>query len=424
MKLVRGSVMAAALTLFSTTGAFAAQPETTATADKPAMQAVVLSRVHSLVSPGQRFGSVKVGILCLPVGAATVTSLDAAALERIRKAFYETVIQAGFKTPDDASSLFETQAGSSPYVVGAQIESESADLCLPYADFNNRTSVVGRFGYKIEWQIYSMQQKRVVARVETAAEQEQHKTSEGSVEDLKIRAFAANVRAFLASPEFKSTYLTPPKSSGDSATPASLPVIYFTNANNGASAVPDSTGQVVTVSTDAGMGSAFLISTEGLMLTNHHVVGDSKFIKVRWADGFETVGEVLRSDAKRDVALIKTDSRGRLPLRLAASTPPPGEDVYAVGTPIDQAFQNTVTRGVVSANRVIDGLSFIQSDVQVTHGNSGGPLMDKTAAIVGMTDLGIQPDGVPIGLNLFIPIRDVLDFLSLKPGTAPQAAKP
>jgi serine protease Do len=91
----------------------------------------------------------------------------------------------------------------------------------------------------------------------------------------------------------------------------------------------------------------------------------------------------------------------------------PGDTVFAIGTPLDLKFEGTVTRGIVSANRTFEGFTYIQSDVAVNHGNSGGPLLDEGAKVVGLTVAGYQPDGAPSGINLFIPIRDAMDFLAL-----------
>jgi S1-C subfamily serine protease len=100
---------------------------------------------------------------------------------------------------------------------------------------------------------------------------------------------------------------------------------------------------------------------------------------------------------------------------LRRQLPQAGEAVIAIGTPLDEKFQSTVTKGVVSATRIENGFSFIQSDVAVDHGNSGGPLLDERGAVVGITDWRYAPDGVSHDLNFFIPIGDALDFLSLKP---------
>ena len=83
-----------------------------------------------------------------------------------------------------------------------------------------------------------------------------------------------------------------------------------------------------------GSGSGFLISDDGLLLTNQHVVGGSKYVNVKWSDGTESLGEVLRVDRPRDVALVKTDAKGRIPLALRTDTPNQGETVYAIGSPL------------------------------------------------------------------------------------------
>jgi len=158
-----------------------------------------------------------------------------------------------------------------------------------------------------------------------------------------------------------------------------------------------------------------LVSSDGYLLTNHHVVGETTQVKIRWSDGLETTGQVIRSDKRRDVALIKTEPRGRVALAVNRAIPPPGTTVFAIGTPLDPALQSTVTRGVVSATRIVDGFNFIQSDTPVTHGNSGGPLLDEHGAVVGLTDWGV-PAAQGSTLNFFIPIGDALDFLALKTG--------
>ena len=123
-----------------------------------------------------------------------------------------------------------------------------------------------------------------------------------------------------------------------------------------------------------------------------------------------------RSRKRRDVALVKTDPHGRTPLALRRDKPVIGDRVFAVGTPLKEELANTVTQGIVSANRVIDGFAFIQSDVVVDHGNSGGPSLDEKGRVVGITDLDLVNDGTQRSMNAFIPIGYALDFLKLKAG--------
>lgn len=139
-------------------------------------------------------------------------------------------------------------------------------------------------------------------------------------------------------------------------------------------------------------------------------------MKIRWSDGLEGVGEVIRTDKRRDVALVKTDPRNRQPLALHRAAPQPGDTVFAIGAPLDVQYQSTVTRGVVSANRIKDGFSFIQSDVTVNPGNSGGPLLDEQGEVLGIADMVLREGGdIPTGINYFVPIDDALRFLAAEP---------
>ena len=147
------------------------------------------------------------------------------------------------------------------------------------------------------------------------------------------------------------------------------------------------------------------------MVTNAHVVGDEKQVRVRWSDGIETVADVVRVAKDRDVALIKTNPRDRDPLPIKRGAVTPGARVYAIGSPLGKEFQGTVSSGIISATRVTEGMRYIQSDVSVTHGSSGGALLDENGAMIGITVSGVERAS---GLNFFIPIGDVMDFLSLE----------
>ena len=114
------------------------------------------------------------------------------------------------------------------------------------------------------------------------------------------------------------------------------------------------------------MGSGVLVSADGYILTNHHVAGDAGRVRVRWADGTETVGEVVRADRRRDVGLVKVAPTTMPALAIRHSEVEVGETVFAIGTPLDKSLSGTLTRGVVSARRITEGQPFIQSDVAVT----------------------------------------------------------
>jgi serine protease Do len=150
------------------------------------------------------------------------------------------------------------------------------------------------------------------------------------------------------------------------------------------------------------------------VLTAAHVVTGSKFVKINTAAGKECYGEVVSSSKSRDLALIRIDC-GLLPaLPISSDKVTEGADVYAVGTPLNDKLQFSVTKGVVSGIRKLDELDFIQSDVSVLPGNSGGPLLDAHGNVIGVTTgmlSASQSVTVPLGVNFFVPIGDLTRFL-------------
>ena len=109
---------------------------------------------------------------------------------------------------------------------------------------------------------------------------------------------------------------------------------------------------------------------------------DNKFVTVKLTTGRHLPGEVLRSNAERDIALVKVNESNMTALPLLLSSAEIGSEVYAVGTPIEERYSTTITKGIISAYRTENGLTFIQSDVSVQPGNSGGPIVDRFGNVV------------------------------------------
>jgi S1-C subfamily serine protease len=171
---------------------------------------------------------------------------------------------------------------------------------------------------------------------------------------------------------------------------------------------------VVTVESGTGSGSGFFIGREGYLLTNLHVVADAKFVRIKLANGRAVVGEVLRADRIRDVALLRTEPGVAPVLAVRASEPQIGEDVYAAGSPFGAQLSGSLTRGVLSARRVLESQPFLQSDVALSPGNSGGPLLDASGQVIGITQMGVAQPGRGSSVNLFIPIGEALQRLGLQ----------
>jgi S1-C subfamily serine protease len=171
----------------------------------------------------------------------------------------------------------------------------------------------------------------------------------------------------------------------------------------------------VTVRRAAGYGSGFAIGDGALVLTNAHVVGNADRVALVTASGLELDAEVVARDTGRDVALLRVGSGVRLPpLYIDDDLPSAGATVFAVGSPLTESLSGTVTSGIVSGTRLLDGVNWIQSDVAVSPGNSGGPVLNEQGAVVAISTAGFQAGGSQVGLNLLIPIREALAYLELR----------
>jgi S1-C subfamily serine protease len=140
-----------------------------------------------------------------------------------------------------------------------------------------------------------------------------------------------------------------------------------------------------------GLGSGIVISPDGLVLTNSHVVGSSKEIRLRDTEGFVTDAHVLGVDPDTDLALLRADGARDLPYASLGNSRSlrRGQLVVAIGNPL--GFESTVTAGVVSAlGRSIRSVSgrtiedVIQTDAALNPGNSGGPLVSSSAEVIGI----------------------------------------
>lgn len=156
-----------------------------------------------------------------------------------------------------------------------------------------------------------------------------------------------------------------------------------------------------------GQGSGFIISPDGLILTNHHVVDGADEIKVHLTDDREFNAKVIGSDAKTDVAVIKIDGKDLPSVKLGNSKDVKvGEWVAAIGAPF--GLENTVTSGIVSAksrNLPSDQfVPFIQTDAAVNPGNSGGPLFNMKGEVIGINSQIFSTSGGFMGLSFAVPI--------------------
>jgi serine protease Do len=163
------------------------------------------------------------------------------------------------------------------------------------------------------------------------------------------------------------------------------------------------------------LGSGFIVSTDGYILTNAHVVDAADEVIVKLTDKREFKAKVIGADKRTDVALIKIDASGLPSVRLGDPAKlRVGEWVVAIGSPF--GFENTVTAGIVSAKgRSLpqeNFVPFIQTDVAINPGNSGGPLFNMKGEVVGINSQIYSRTGGFMGLSFAIPIDVAMEIQS------------
>lgn len=215
-----------------------------------------------------------------------------------------------------------------------------------------------------------------------------------------LSEFAANSSPVVSQPissalEERTIPTVAPRQEGATAAPAALPNTQnLSDAMVGA--VQRVSPAVVTVlnrsSGPSGSGSGVIISADGYILTNHHVIEGSTSLSVVFADSTSQPAQLIGSDPLSDIAVIRVS--GSVPAVAPVGSSEalqPGEIVLAIGSPLGN-FRNTVTAGVVSAlNRSVGNLEgLIQTDASINRGNSGGPLINLQGEVVGVNTLVVR----------------------------------
>jgi serine protease Do len=162
------------------------------------------------------------------------------------------------------------------------------------------------------------------------------------------------------------------------------------------------------------LGSGFIISQDGYLLTNHHVVKDADEIIVKFSDRRELVAKLIGSDARTDIALLKVQATGLPVVNIGSPNElKVGEWVLAIGSPF--GFEQSVTAGIVSAKgRSLPGgnyVPFIQTDVAINPGNSGGPLFNMDGKVIGINSQIYSRTGGFMGLSFAIPMDVVMNVV-------------
>lgn len=369
--------------------------------------------------------------------------------ESLRYAFDERMEALGYDIVGGREIIFDDEQTDevlrTEYLIGARVTSVNVNICKNnvtnlFLFFQAREGIEGELQMNVEWTIYDRLRQKTVYKTSSKGYARRKVPNREGLTLLMNDAFAMAAHNLGNSEDFRNVlYFEIPPSRAvatvdDDHRPR--PRQFQSDEKIFISALPLSRGAltdkinlvrraIVLVQAGKGHGSGFFISREGHILTNSHVVGDALRVRVETAfKDHKLIAEVLRRDTGRDVAVLKLIDMPEdldiphLPIRSA--WPDISETVYVVGAPRLKDLSETVTKGIVSAHRrnfrQARNKNFIQADVTINSGNSGGPLFDAHGNVVGITVAGFfaTQDQVNLGLNLFIPIGEALDKLNIE----------
>ncbi len=387
-------------------------------AGRPAFLKAIRTRTDN---PPARIGEIQSGIFCSRTGDVVWDQKTQPLLTQgVFRTFRDELEKARYPLVKTSESMFEEakdkdKSKSTDLQVGAFIREVATNFCAKSGGMT-----LGGAYVKIFWQVFAPDQQKVLFETVTEGSYQIENAEKLTPDRFFNQAFAMATRNLLADNRFVVAVNTPVMAGGTAV--AGGGTSLYKEAIKVKAGAPSTEplaknittlrSAVVTITADGGSGSGFFVSQEGHVLTNRHVVGAARFVKVTLPTGRELVGEVLRSDTPRDVALIKTEPIAVQPMALRTGEPNVGEEVYALGSPLGDKFNTTLTRGILSGYRNLEDNRYLQSDVAILPGNSGGPLLDSQGSVVGVAVMGLGAKGVA-GMNFFIPIGDALAKLNI-----------
>ena len=342
--------------------------------------------------------------------------------EELEDIFFDELTAAGYDVVGNPDDLFADTAevrDEPEFLVGGRVDGLQMNVCNEWDGWRHTGAISGDAKMTVTWQVFSLLEGRVVHETTTEG---YARHEDGTLEGdyfLIADAFAAAAGNLAADSRFHTLLAATAapaaaEPANADATPIAVPVAspFVGGIENNIDPIDRA---VVTILLGNGHGSGFFI-TPTLLLTNHHVAGNRDRVRIRLNDGSEAIGRVIRTDAARDVAIVEFDAPLTDPLPLRTTLPARAETVYAVGSPDDTGLAGTITRGIVSQIRTDERkLDWIQADVTVHAGSSGGPLLDEAGNVVGIAAWAwVDSIGKTKGINFFVPLGDALRTLGIR----------
>lgn len=337
--------------------------------------------------------------------------------------FHETMDEAGLGTPlHQARQLFDVgeRQRSPQYLVGTELQKYHEEMFHQSGESGGVGKVIVRTRADMAWKVYDTRKRMVVLTVQTESSVRRRQKAWTPLQEFDV-LFDDALSKLLENEHFRTLVTT----SGPLPAMLGRDTLEITPAPSGRSfrnmseMAQAAERSCVTIITENGHGSGVVIDAEGFVLSAYHVVHDATSIEVLFSTGLRQHASIIASEPESDVVLLDISGSGFEPMAINVhSEYSLGADVITIGTPADPALGQSISKGVLSGKRRIDDRIYLQTDLAVNPGNSGGPLINEKGEVIGIVQSKLIGKGIE-GLGFAVPMEVVMERLRLRSTTSP-----
>lgn len=383
-------------------------------ASDPSTRTVAFDKIVSIRKNGD-----PVGTIVAKKGDTTPNNWDenrAYSRTAIATRFHDKLDGIGLPTPLlHERQLFDmdSRQRAPGFLVGVELQNYREDLYHQSGESNGAGKVIVRQQATTMWKVYDVRKKRVVLAIPVESVIKRRQKGWDTLGEFDV-VFDDALAGLLGNAQFQSL-MQASNSAPAMQVSDTIRISPGDPIPSGRAAMIDrSERSCVTVLTDDGHGSGVIIDPEGYVLSAYHVVHGATHIEVLFSNGLRQNASIIVSDPESDMVLLDISGSGYAPAPvLTGGDVRQGDDVITIGTPADPLLGQSISKGVVSGKRKIDELDYIQTDLAVNPGNSGGPLFNERGEVIGIIVSKLVGRGIE-GLGFAVPIDQALGVLRIK----------
>ena len=328
----------------------------------------------------------------------------------VRLAILDELRKRGYNIVGVENLLFDQdKSAEASLLLGGVI----TEIDCSRAGYRGRTTICDM---AISWELFDRKRNEVIYKVVTRKHEEvQTVELRRKPKDLVFRLVVGALASLTSRPLFNQVL----QKREETVDKPQYSMQMFATCERGAIEIPANMNEVLSavimIKTNAGMGSGFFISPDGLALTAAHVVEGQGAIEATTHDGHSLGVTVLRIDRVHDIALLKVNVLNNSCLPFVNEMPQPGTELFAIGAPAHEDLAFSTSKGIVSGFRDLDGQKFVQTDASINAGNSGGPLVNRSGEVIAIVSWKIALSGFE-GLAFGVPVTQATARLAISPG--------